>query len=314
NIIIANRFQLVTYLADGGQGEVWEALDLKTNQHVALKLVPEDNTTDLTTEYDFYDKLQQRRSTGMLQVLFFTEQLDEYAILALPLLGPNLLDLFHYCGDQFSLKTVLLIADQVLQRLRFLHSQDIIHRDIKPANLMMGRGIDGNTIYLVDYGLARDKVQAPDDPLHYGLDLEANVVGTTDYASKAAHRMQCDVGQTYRDDMESFGYMMVEFLTGSLPWNELRASSNRSRAEKVGEAKETIALDDLCQDVPNVFKEYFKHVRNLRYNERPDYARLRKLFRSEFQRRGYKYNHVYDWTEELFREVNLKAAGAANSA
>ncbi|PYI11458.1 double-time [Aspergillus sclerotiicarbonarius CBS 121057] len=311
NIIVAGRFQLVAYLADGGQGEVYEAIDLRTNQQVALKIAPSDKAADLAIENDFYDKLQRRRGTGMLSALFFSDGLDDYAVLALPLLGPNLYDLFQYCDGSFSLKTVLLIADQVLLRLRFLHSQNIIHRDIKPGNLIMGRGIDGNTIYLADYGLAGEKVQAPGNPLHYGNHREKSVVGTIEYASNGAHMFQC---QTYRDDLESFGYLMVEFLTGGLPWNGVRSSPDRSRAEKIGEIKETITLDELCEDVPNVFKEYFKHLQKLRYNERPDYAWLRKLFSSEFKRRGYKYDHVYDWTEERFREVNADAANAAGAA
>ena len=146
----------------------------------------------LEIENDFYETIQSRRGTGMLPVHFYSRHWDDYGILVLPLLGPSLYDLFHYCEKKFSLKTVLLIADQVLSRLRFLHSRDIIHRDIKPGNLMMGRGNDGNTIYLVDLGYARKKVYANKQVRQYTGQKERELFGTIDYAPKAAHKLQCE--------------------------------------------------------------------------------------------------------------------------
>jgi casein kinase 1 len=71
------------------------------------------------------------------------------------LLGKSLEDLFVDANKKFSLKTVLLIADQMLDRIEFLHNKQFLHRDIKPDNFLMGRDKNAGIVYIIDMGLSK---------------------------------------------------------------------------------------------------------------------------------------------------------------
>jgi len=80
---------------------------------------------------------------------------SDFNILVMDMLGPSLADLFNYCGKKFTLKTVLMIADQMVQRIEQVHKKHYIHRDIKLDNFLMGLGQDSYIVNLIDYGLAK---------------------------------------------------------------------------------------------------------------------------------------------------------------
>jgi casein kinase 1 delta/casein kinase I family protein HRR25 len=155
--------------------------DVETKQEVAMKLTHiRDSPEALEYEAGAYAALSGE--TGIPRVMWFGQEGDYY-VLVHELLGPSLEDLLNYCGRKFSLKTVLLIADQAIRRLKQIHDNGYLHCDIKPDNFLLGVGTNGNVLYTIDFGLARD-FDATD-----GLGARDNrpLGGTNRYASLNNH-------------------------------------------------------------------------------------------------------------------------------
>ena len=109
------------------------------------------------------------------------------------------------------------------------------------------------------------------------------LTGTARYASINTH---LGIEQSRRDDMESLGYVLMYFLRGSLPWQGLKAATKRQKYEKISEKKMSTPIESLCKGYAPEFVTYFQYCRSLRFDDKPDYSYLRKLFRDLFAREG----------------------------
>jgi len=218
-------------LGRGAFGEVYSAVNLYTKQQVAAKLQPiTSRKKKLTYEHNIYCSLEPQ--SGIPKFHWFGTE-NGFYVLIIDLLGPSLSDLFHYCDDIFSLKTVLMIADQLLGLLEYLHSQNFIHRDIKPGNFCVGVNEDEKNIYIIDFGLAK-RYRDEDSNEHIPYSKKKRFVGTARYESLRAHQ---GIEQSRRDDLESLGFILVHFLKGKLPWQGMKAKSRKELHEKIRNKK-----------------------------------------------------------------------------
>ncbi|KAH1015710.1 casein kinase I isoform X2 [Dendroctonus ponderosae] len=286
---VGNKYRLGRKIGSGSFGDIYLGTNISTGEEVAIKLeCIKTRHPQLHIESKFYKMMQG--GVGIPQMKWCGSEGD-YNVMVMELLGPSLEDLFNFCSRRFSLKTVLLLADQLISRTDFIHSRNFIHRDIKPDNFLMGLGKKGNLVYIIDFGLAK-KYRDGRSHLHIPYKDNKNLTGTARYASINTH---LGIEQSRRDDLESLGYVLMYFNRGSLPWQGLKAATKRQKYERISEKKISTPIDELCKGYPPEFPTYLTYCKSLRFEQRPDYSYLRQLFRTLFHRQGFTYDYVFDW-------------------
>ncbi|CAI0449359.1 unnamed protein product [Linum tenue] len=282
------------------------AVNVQTGEEVGVKLESvKTKHPQLHYESKIYMILQG--GTGIPELKWFGVEGD-YNVMVIDLLGPSLEDLFNYCNRKFSLKTVLMLGDQLINRIEYMHSRGFLHRDIKPDNFLMGLGRKANQVYVIDYGLAK-KYRDLQTHKHIPYRENKNLTGTARYASVNTH---LGVEQSRRDDLESLGYVLMYFLRGSLPWQGLKAGNKKQKYDKISEKKMLTPIEVLCKSYPSEFTSYFHYCRSLRFEDKPDYAYLKRLFRDLFVREGYQFDYIFDWTILKYPQIGSSSRHRAS--
>ena len=290
--IIQNRFRLDKKLGGGSFGDVFQGTDIETGQLVAIKIeLKKCKHPQLKAEAQLYKILGEgdKELTGITHIYYIGEQ-DDYNVMVMDFLGPSLEDLFQYNEKAFSIKTVLMLADQCLQILERVHDCGYIHRDIKPDNFVMGYGKNIFYVYMIDFGLAKKYVN--DKGEHIPYNENRSLTGTARYASINNHLGR---EQSRRDDLESLAYMFIYFLKGKLPWQGVARQNNNGDYDRILQKKRDISSSELCEGIPFQFEAFLNYSRMLEYEQRPDYAFWRRSFMLTAVEYYCEYDGQYDW-------------------
>jgi serine/threonine protein kinase len=287
---IGGQYVIRKHIGGGSFGDVFEAEDSQNGRIVALKFETDADTPQLPNEYKMYRTLQGMDGVPQIYSMFEHHKSN---VLVMDSMGPSLEELFVRCGRRFSLKTTLMIADQIIRILEWVHSCGVLHRDIKPQNFLVGRGELANKIFLIDFGVSTFYLEARTHE-HYIYTRGNGLVGTANYVSINTHLSD---QQSRRDDLESVLYVLVRFLYGKLPWEGIEGVSADDRNDKIAHSKMQIPTEALCADLPKEFSHVLGTIRRLNFDEHPAYAKYRALLTSLFVKNGFVYDGLFDWNE-----------------
>lgn len=277
-------FEVVKYINSGAFGDVYEAINTKTKEKIALKTPCSGEKAKQGVVY-LKEELKIYKDIGLHEGIPKTKEITigNKTYMAIQLLSVSLETKMKLSAKRrLKLKTVNLLAIDLLKILRYIHESGYVHRDIKPDNFMLNS--EGNKLYCIDFGLAKKISTVP---------KTSKFCGTVRFASLSAHTGK---EQTPKDDLESLAYNLIYMYKGYLPWQMIKEKDieKKERYKLIRNMKANISCEELCKSMPREFLVFLKYTRSLDQGEDPRYSSLINMFKKLFDSKNYK-DYEYEW-------------------
>jgi serine/threonine protein kinase len=270
NIIVGNKYKLLQQIGSGSFGSIFEGMNVRTNEKVAIKMEPiSDELKLLKHESNIYRILSN--VDGIPKIKWYGKDENNY-YMVIDLFGKSLQD-FVDKNKKMSLKLALQIGINILTILMQVHNAGFVHRDIKPENFLLTLN-KPTKIILIDFGLCKPYLL--NNNTHIEFKYKNKFVGTLNFASINTHNLY---EQSRRDDLESLAYILNYFYFGKLDWiNQEYHDTFELENNYVKSIKQLFGSNN---NIPKVLLDFYKEVRKLDFEERPNYEKYIHGFREE---------------------------------
>ena len=267
--LIGKKYILLDLIGSGSFGSIYQGINVRTQEKVAIKIEPIKNETKLLkNEATIYQYLSNKH--GIPEVKWYGKDNINY-YMVLNLLGESLEAVKEQKGT-LSLKTTLQIGINILDLLLTIHEAGLIHRDVKPDNFLLSLSDTNKNINIIDFGLCKSYLI--NNEKHIEMKQTSSLIGTPSYASINAHNF---MELSRRDDLESLGYMLIYFYLGMLEWQKIDASNH----ELIKIMKTNVIHNT---KIPPILIEYIKFVRTIEFEEKPYYHTIFEMLKNELYR------------------------------
>ena len=273
--LIANKYKLIKKIGNGSFGSIYKAINIRTNENVAVKLeLIADELKLLKHESNIYRLLSN--VDGVPKIKWYGKY-DIYYYMVIDLFGDSLQELLNK-SKKLKLKLLLQLGINIVDILMKIHNAGFIHRDIKPENFLLSLN-KPIKIYLIDFGISKPYLL---NNKHIPYQYKNKFVGNLNFASINAHKLY---EQSRRDDLESLAYMLIYFYFGELEWINGNDSDDRNDiidfecVNSFIKNKKEIMHNNI--NIPKVFLDFYETVKNLGFDETPDYIKYMNEFRNQ---------------------------------
>ena len=289
--LIFGKYKVTKLIGKGSFGCVFQGTNIKTKEIIALKFEQRNSDSNLLKEESVF--LSLLKGPGIPKIITYGRYY-KFNVLIQEILGFNLMQI-KAMTKRYTIKDIGMMGIQMMDRIEYIHSKNIIHRDIKPENFTTGYE-DLSNIYLIDFGIAK-KYRSSRSLKHVKFELTGRMFGTVRYASYNASR---GVQQSRRDDLESIGHMLIYLYTGKLPWKGINLKDKQRKKKYLDMLllKKYTTLEVICHGMPKEFLDYYRYCRNLSFEQDPDYDFLRNCFRgmlkSNLDKNDLKFSFLFN--------------------
>ena len=301
--LIFGKYSIKYLISKGSFGEVYLGTNVLNNKDYAIKMERTSKGESLLKEEAYV--LLFLKGPGLPNVITFGIS-GRYHILIENLLGKSIYNIWLEKEKKFNIKDTCMFAIQALERVEYVHSKNYLHRDIKPANFLVGNP-DQSQIYLIDFGNAR-KYRSSRTGKHLPFSRNYKIYGTTIFLSLNVLK---GIEQTRKDELESLGLVIIYLYKGYLPWSNYKFKDIFQALEKIKAIKENLSMKQLCHGLPIEMFEYMNYIKNMNFEDTPDYRYLQSLFLNILKKIGEKNDLFFSWVDKSI--VPKKLTSRSNS-